>query len=95
MLEAEASGKTPALCSANSTFETDLNKCNACIALNGGSNLSSSGTPPVLIQFLNYCSSIAAGDTAQISVLQSLITQVSAQLASESSLLASLEAGQL
>jgi hypothetical protein len=92
MLEAEASGKTPALCAASSAFEIDLKDCLRCLAANGGSNSSQFSALPEFIPFVEYCSSVVAADATQVGVLQSLVAQQSAQLASQDALITSLEA---
>jgi hypothetical protein len=57
MLEAEAVGKTPALCQKNSAFEIDLGDCNACISRHS-TGATATGSLPEFQQFLSYCQTI-------------------------------------
>jgi hypothetical protein len=60
LLEAQAVGKTPALCANGSAFEVDVNDCEQCIAYHKS---DSSGTfvkiAPQFQQFINYCAQLS------------------------------------
>ncbi|KAL1987541.1 hypothetical protein VTN96DRAFT_3468 [Rasamsonia emersonii] len=63
LIEAEWSGKTPALCQKGSAFTTYLADCRECIEAHGSSSSSSSGETlgdhvPEFQQFLSYCDSL-------------------------------------
>jgi hypothetical protein len=64
LLEAQAVGKTPALCANGSAFEVDVNDCEQCIAYHKS---DTSGTfvkiAPQFQQFINYCAQISAPAT--------------------------------
>ena len=61
LLEAQAVGKTPALCASGSAFEVDLSDCEQCIAYHKS---DSSGTyvtiAPQFQQFINYCAQVSS-----------------------------------
>lgn len=61
LLEAQAVGKTPALCTRGSAFEVDLSDCEQCIAYHKS---DSTGTfvqiAPQFQQFINYCAQISS-----------------------------------
>lgn len=61
LLEAQAVGKTPALCVPGSVFEIDVNDCEQCIAYHKS---DSTGTfvqiAPQFQQFINYCAQISS-----------------------------------
>ncbi|KAI9839215.1 MAG: hypothetical protein M1819_003208 [Sarea resinae] len=57
-LEAESSGKTPALCSPHSAFFSAVGSCRDCISLHAGSQspIFQSIVQPDIQQFLDFCS---------------------------------------
>ncbi|KAI9846848.1 MAG: hypothetical protein M1838_001123, partial [Thelocarpon superellum] len=57
-LEAESSGKTPALCDPQNAFTADVDGCKACIADHAGGKSTSfaDSVQPDLQQFLDFCS---------------------------------------
>jgi len=60
MLEAESTGKTAALCSSGSAFETALSDCKQCIQ-NHPSGSTTSGSLPEFQQFLSFCTNLQSG----------------------------------
>jgi hypothetical protein len=61
-LEAQSVGKSPALCSSGSAFQSLLSTCNSCIAANTPSTLVNpqrTYVDPKFSQFLDYCSGTA------------------------------------
>jgi hypothetical protein len=61
LLEAQAVGKSPALCVPGSAFEVDMNDCQQCIAYHRS---DSTGTfvqiAPQFQQFINYCAQVSS-----------------------------------
>jgi hypothetical protein len=67
LLEAQAVGKSPALCVPGSAFEIDMNDCQQCIAYHKS---DSTGTfvqiAPQFQQFINYCAQISSTTVVSI-----------------------------
>lgn len=60
MLEAEAAGKSAALCDSGSAFNVDLGNCNACIAFHSAGK-AMGGPVPQFQQYLSYCETVNSG----------------------------------
>ena len=61
LLEAQAVGKTPALCVPGSPFEIDVNDCEQCIAYHKSDSTGSFvQIAPQFQQFINYCAQISS-----------------------------------
>lgn len=61
LLEAQAVGKTPALCANGSAFEIDVNDCEQCIAVHKSDNSASFvQIAPQFQQFINYCAQVTS-----------------------------------
>jgi hypothetical protein len=87
LLEAQAVGKTPALCVPGSTFEIDVNDCEQCIAYHKSDN---TGTfvqiAPQFQQFIDYCAQISS--TTVVSTATSTHTSTPIPIAQTSSTVA-------
>jgi hypothetical protein len=89
LLEAQAVGKTPALCVPGSAFEIDVNDCEQCIAYHKS---DSTGTfvqiAPQFQQFINYCAQISS--TTVVSTATSTHTNIPIPIVQTSSTVATV-----
>jgi hypothetical protein len=91
LLEAQAVGKTPALCVPGSAFKIDMNDCEQCIAYH-----KSDGTgtfvqiAPQFQQFINYCAQINSTTVATTATSTHTSTPIPAVQTSSSKILTTL-----